>query len=349
PGGDYADPVKAYSDYRASEQGGLHDTLTVMIDELFNQFNYGERSPLAIREFMKMKVTQGAQYLFIIGKGRDPVMQLGRRPLNPGELPDLVPTGGSPSSDMVFAIGLGKGPFVPSFSVGRLPATTPSHVAAYLDKIRETEDPDADNDWQKRVIHLSGGIQPNELSLFRSYMTGFEQIARNKYLGADVVTLFKHSVSPVEFINISDEINEGVNMVTFFGHSASNLTDIDIGYVTDPLLAYNNKQKYPVLLVNGCSAGYFFSDSFNFGEDWILAADRGARNFIANSAFGFDATLRYYTENIYQTGFGDSVMINKGIGDVLAEVDRRLLTGETEASSISAQAQQAVLLGDPAV
>jgi hypothetical protein len=349
PAGDYADPVKAYASYRASAEGGGHDTLTVMIDELYNQFNYGERSPLAVREFMRMKLAQGAEYLFIIGKGRDPLVQLGRRPLNAGEQPDLVPTGGSPPSDIVFAMDLGKGQYVPSFSVGRLPAILPLHVADYLDKIKETEDPDAGFDWQKRVLHLSGGVQPNELTLFRSYMTGFEQIARDKYLGADVKTLGKHSVSPVEFINIAEEVNEGVNLVTFFGHSSSNTTDIDIGRVTDPLLNYHNQAKYPVFLVNGCNAGYFFDNGFNFGEDWVLAGDRGARNFIANSAFGFDATLRYYTETFYKTGLGDSVFINRGIGDVQVEVASRLLTGVTESSTISAQIQQAVLLGDPAV
>jgi hypothetical protein len=238
---------------------------------------------------------------------------------------------------------------VPAVPVGRLPATTSLQVASYLDKIRETESSTSGYDWQKRVLHLSGGVQPGELTLFRRYMDGFEDIARDKYLGGSVRTLGKHSISTVEFINISKEVNEGVNMVTFFGHSASNITDIDIGRVTDPLLSFSNRAKYPIFLVNGCNAGDFFSNGVNFGEDWILAANKGARSFIANSAFGYESILKLYTDTFYASAFSDSLLVNKGVGDAQVEIARRLLTGFEESSFFSAQVQHMVLLGDPSV
>jgi hypothetical protein len=349
PASGYSNPVKAYATHRNTAQGGGYDTLTVMIDELYDQFNYGEKSPRAIREFVRMMVAKHhPKYLFIIGKGRELTAQYHRRAPLPGELPDLVPTGGSPASDAVFSIGFDGGAYVPALPAGRLPATIAAQVAAYLNKIKETEAA-PDYTWQKRVLHLSGGIQPNELTLYRSYVEGFEEIAVRKYLGADVHTLFKHSVSPVEFINISTEVNAGVNFVTFFGHSSSNATDIDIGYATDPLLGYNNKGKYPVLLVNGCYAGEFFSNGVNFGEDWILAPDKGARNFMANSSFGLDGVLKQYTDMFYETGFGDSVLINKGVGDVQKEVAKKMLTNSGGPGFNSAQVHQVLLLGDPSV
>ena len=53
PSSSYGDPVTAYAAYRASVAGGGFDTLTVNVDDLYNQFSYGEKSPLAIYEFLK--------------------------------------------------------------------------------------------------------------------------------------------------------------------------------------------------------------------------------------------------------------------------------------------------------
>lgn len=351
PGLNYANPVRAFAEYRASAVGGGYDTLTVNIDQLYDQFNYGETSPTAIYEFMSFLVAVGKpHYLFLIGKGREVSAGLYRRALNAGELRDLVPTAGTPGSDMAFTAGLKGEPFVPAVATGRLTATNPQQVAAYLNKVIETEALPYTELWRKKILHLSGGIQVNELQSFRGYMDGFAAIAKGDYLGGEVITLGKHGISPIEFINISKEINAGLNMVTFFGHSASNATDIDIGYVSQPVFGYNNNGKYPAFLVNGCNAGEFFNNGVNFGEDWMMATGKGARAFIANSSYGFDSGLRLYTTYFYQAAFSDSLNLTKGIGDVQVETARQYLKDFGNTKSIfTAQVQQMVLLGDPAV
>ncbi len=351
PGLNYANPVRAFAEYRASSSGGSYDTLTVNVDQLYDQFNYGETSPTAIFEFMNYLVAVGKpHYLFLIGKGREVFSGVYRRTLATGELRDLVPTAGTPGSDMAFTAGLKGEPFVPAVATGRLTATNPQQVAAYLNKVIESEALPFTELWRKKVLHLSGGIQVNELQSFRGYMDGFAAIAKSDYLGGEVITLGKHGISPIEFINISKEINAGLNMVTFFGHSASNATDIDIGYVSQPIFGYNNAGKYPAFLVNGCNAGEFFNNGVNFGEDWMMASAKGARAFIANSSYGFDSGLRLYTTYFYQAAFADSINLNKGIGDAQVETARRFLNefGNTK-SVFTAQVQQMVLLGDPAI
>lgn len=344
------DAVAAYASYRSGSEGGGYNTLTLTIDQVYDQFNYGETSPLAIRELMRYMVGEGdPRYLFLIGKGRDVSSGIHRRIPAANEAPDLVPTGGHPSSDMVFTTGLGGEPFVPAVATGRLTATTPAQVAGYLNKVKEIEAAPFDDLWRKKILHLSGGIRPNELVLFKGFMQGFEQIAEGDFLGGDVITLGKHGTDDVEQINISKEVNAGLDLVTFFGHSAVNTTDIDIGNVTDPLLGYDNPGKYPVFLVNGCNAGEYFNNGTNFGENWILATGKGARNFIANSSFGYEDALRSYTTYFYQVGFADSVYLAKGIGDVQNEVARRFLTDFGVTEKITAQVLQMVLLGDPSL
>ncbi len=351
PASSYNDPVKAYAAYRASAQGGSYDTLVVTMDQLYNQFNYGETSPKAIYEFMRFMVDKGQpKYLFLIGKGRD-VNAGFHRLVNPGPqvLKDLVPSAGLPGSDMNFTSGLSGTTYEPAVPTGRLSVTTPAEVASYLNKIKETENPNVIQDWQKRGLHLSGGIQPFELPLFRGYMDGFKATGEGIYWGGSINTIAKRDPSTVELINVSDEINAGVNLVTFFGHSSPSTIDIDIGFASDPVMGYNNSGKYPVMLINGCNAGNFFNNEVNFGEDWIAVSNRGARNFIAHSSFGFVSTLRSYSDYFYRIGFADSVFVKKGVGDLQKEVARQYMQGASASISNITQVQQMVLLGDPAV
>jgi hypothetical protein len=351
PALNYANPVNAYAAYRASAAGGSYDTLVLPMDLLYNQFNYGETSPRAIYEFMRLMVDRGnPKYLFLIGKGRD-VNAAFYRQANQNAIiyKDFVPTGGMPGSDMSFTAGLGGTTYEPAVATGRLSVTSPSEVAAYLNKVKETESSRLGDSWQKKALHLSGGIKPNEMPLFRYFVDGFKEIAEKEYWGASVATISKQDPSPVELINISDQINEGVNMVTFFGHSAPNNTDIDIGFVTDPVMGYNNAGKYPAFLINGCQVGSFFLNDAVIGENWINAANRGARNFIAHSSYGFASSLRKYTTLFYSIAFADSNFVAKGIGDVQKEVARQYMKSVPVMPLHIAQVQQMILLGDPAL
>ncbi len=347
----YPDPVKAYAGYRASTEGGSYDTLVMSIDQLYNQFNFGETSPRAVYEFMRYLVNEGSpRYLFLIGKGRD-VSAGFHRMINPAAtvLKDLVPSAGLPSADIVFTAGLNGTTYEPAVATGRLSASTSLQVAAYLNKIKEVEMSTTPQLWQKEGLHLSGGIQPAELITFRSYLDGFKAIGEEQYWGGEITTVAKRDPNPVELINISDKVNAGVNLITFFGHSSPSTIDIDIGFVSDPTMGYSNPGKYPTFLINGCNAGNFFSNTTAFGEDWILTSNKGARNFIAHSSFGFVSTLRYYSDLFYRVGLADSVFILKGVGDVQKEVARQyMLTAPATMANIT-QVQQMMLLGDPAV
>lgn len=350
PGLGYANPVQAYGGYRASPAGGGYDTLVVSINQLYDQFNYGETSPRAIYQFMKWMVDNGdPQYLFIIGKGLNIEYQNPRVPPIPGEPRNLVPPAGSPSSDLLFTAGINGPAHVPAVATGRISANTPGEVAAYLNKVMETEALPFTDLWRKNVLHLSGGILPAELTAFKSYVDGFGDIAEGYFYGGQVATIAKQEPNPVELINIAQEVNNGVNLITFFGHSSPGTIDIDIGFATDPILGYNNASRYPAFIINGCNAGVFTSKSKAFGEDWILAANKGARNFIAHSSFGFSSALRAYTEMFYQVGFSDAAFTAKGIGDVQKEVARIYLEAYGTSIGSVTQVQQMALLGDPSL
>lgn len=352
PAGEYNDAVKAYAGYRASEAGGSYDTLVVDIHQLYNQFNYGEISPLAIHRFMKYMVDNGSpQYLFIIGKGLDWSLNYHRNPTAPAfnVYKDLVPSAGKPASDMYYTVGLGSSLHQPAVPTGRISATNAAQVAAYLNKVKEMEALPFNDLWRKRIIHLSGGLTPVETQLFRLYLEDFQEVAEDLYLGGSVRAQAKNTTDVGELINISEEVNNGLNLITFFGHSSPETNDFEVGFVTNPALGYNNPGKYPMFLINGCNAADFFTTATRFGEDWVLASNKGATGFMAHTSFGYSNTLRLYSEFFYNVAFGDSVFIRKGVGDIQQEVARRYMQVQPATVGNLTQVSQMLLLGDPAV
>ncbi len=347
----YSNPIKAFAEYRASAAGGNYDTLVVEVSQLFDQFNYGEKSPLAIFHFMKfLCATHTPDYLFIIGKGLTLDYRYYRNPANGAlnEYKDLVPAAGIPPSDMYYTVGLSGTTHEPAVPTGRIPATKPADVAAYLNKVKEMESLPFNALWRKNILHLSGGINPGEPETFRAYMEDFQEIAEGPFLGGKVKAIPKRTTN-IELINISEEVNKGLNLVTFYGHSSPSTIDFDIGFVRDPVLGYNNVGKYPTLLMNGCNAGAFFYPGVIFGEDWINQPNKGAIGFIAHSSYGLSSLLKLYTDVFYSVGYGDSLFIKRGLGDIQKQVAKVFINSFGDNAIHVAQVQQMILLGDPAV
>jgi hypothetical protein len=350
PSSSYANPVKAYADYRASEAGGGYDTLVVDMDLLYDQYSYGETTPLAIYNFMKFMIASGTpRYLFLIGKGL--VLNYGyfRNPVPFVDHKDLVPAAGFPAADILFTAGLNGTNYEPAVPTGRIPANSSEEVAAYLNKVKEAEALPYNDLWRKNLLHLSGGIEEGEPEKFRQYLADYAEIAEGFYLGGSVSARAKRSREIEQNIDVSAEVNNGVGLITFFGHSSPTTLDFDVGFVTNEVLGYHNKGKYPMFLINGCNAGSFFLYGKLFGEDWINASDRGALGFIAHAWYGLESTLRNYSEKFYQVGYSDSLFIGKGVGDIQKETARRYMQTASRSIANITQVQQMILLGDPAV
>ena len=350
PVGGLNDPVRAYAEYRASAAGGKYDTLTVDMDLLMNQFNYGEFSALAVRRFTQFMVDKGSpKFMFIIGRTQQVHFT---RFAKDRYLRDMVPTFGWPGSDNMFSAGLkGSPPFVPAVPVGRLWTDSPQTVLDYLNKVKEHESASQTQSmplWRKNILHLSGGISPFELRLFKNYLDDFRRVAKNKFLGANVTTITKNTDDPVELIGLADQINKGAGIVTLFGHSSLSVTDIDIGFATNDVLGYRNKGRYPLVYASGCVLGNFTFGARTYPIDWVGAPDRGAILFLAHANLAYSYSLKSYGDVFYQTLLGDTTYFNKPFGLAHREMIRKFLRNDKDPIAVS-DAQQMVLQGDPAV
>lgn len=344
---DGINPVTAYEQYREGGSGGGYEVLVAYIDDVFNQFGFGDPGPLAIRNFVRYAVGGDAEYVFLIGKGTTVNHSYYRSDPSGTVLTHFIPTFGYPGSDVLFGVETGQ--LTPSLPVTRLNAYTSGDVKAYLDKVKEMKALPYNVLWRKNLVQLSGGQTPGEQRTFANYIEQFERVAEGDYLGGRATNINKEKSSTVEEIDIAKQVNEGVGLITFFGHSSANVTDIEIGRVSVNEHGYANQGRYPFFLVNGCNAGEIFANTFTFGEDWLHTPNLGAIGFVANSDFALSLSLKRYSDLFYEVAFADEQTFGSTAGNIQKEVASRYLNRYGSDHTALAQVYQTLYQGDPVV
>ncbi|HHH50401.1 MAG TPA: hypothetical protein ENK52_05430, partial [Saprospiraceae bacterium] len=264
--------VQAYADYRASAAGGNFKPLVIDVTQVYDQFGYGIRwHQMAIKNFMALASQHwNSSYLYILGKGVDHVLL--RRSFENWRQFDFVPSFGQPHSDYLFVSKKSKD--VPRMAVGRIAAKSPEDVQLYLNKVKEFEATASlpqtieDKAWMKRVLHFGGG-DANIQDFIASGLNNLKDILENSQQGGDVKSFFKNSTDVIQSSQVEEvkkNINQGTGLLTFFGHSAPNTLDFDVGSPEE----YENKGKYPLFFAVGCNTNRMFEKDHTLSEDFVL-------------------------------------------------------------------------------
>lgn len=311
-----ASSVQNYANYRQSVAGGSNSVITAYIDDLYDQFAYGNRkNPLAIKQFCRYLVSvlnTPPKYLFLIGKGVKQE-EVGASSANWNL--SIVPSMGYPSSDNLITAGLNNtNSLIPYIPIGRLAATTNNDVEHYLSKVIQHEQPGIE-EWKKNVLHFAGGYDQSQQDSFAQYLYGYSEIIKDTLFGGTVYTFKKTSTAPIQ-INVSDSvktlINNGTSLITLFGHGAVTGFDQAIDNVDD----YSNSGKYFLMLANSCYSGDIQTPATNSAsENFVLADQKGAIAFLASSSLGIVYPLNAYSTEIYRAI--SYYQYNKGVGDIV--------------------------------
>jgi hypothetical protein len=346
---DATDWVEEYAKYRESQEGGSFNPVIANVDQLYDQFAYGvNRHFIAFRNFgyWTQKNYTKPEFMFIIGKGRE--YRENRLESQIQENVDAyVPTWGNPGSDNMI-LSTNELP-LPIYPIGRLAAKNAQEVKEYLEKVIEHDEnlnnPQTIEDrlWQKRVLHLSGGDASLQETLANN-LAIMEDTLENNAFGAEVTTYYKKSIEAIE-VATSDRIfkliNDGISIITFFGHSSVGKFDFSIDNIDE----YSNKGKYPLVFSLGCYSGNIHTDVEGISEQFVVRKDKGAICFIAASGTAyvgqqFQAGLNYY-ERLGKEDYG------KPIGTILNNVIEEF-SSNTNFTYVTFL-QQLTLHGDPAI
>lgn len=332
--------AKEYSKFRESDEGEAFKVELVYIDQLYDHFNYGIKSPLAIKNYLTYKFYESTpSNLLLLGKAFS-------AHTGTNGPTDLVPSLGYPASDLLLSSGIISPIDVYGISTGRIPALTNKEVTDYITKLKRNLA--LPNQVQrKNVFHFSGGKNKSEINHFGNIMDAIAKVATSSDFELNLKSARKTEAVEVQNLNFTADLNEGQGLVSFFGHSSYNVIDFNIGYVTNPELGYKNNRS-PVLFFNGCAFNNYFREIKTMSLDWILGSpDLGAVGIIGQSYYGYEGALTKHGTVLYQTIFNSDE--EPTVGEALRITSERIANEPNFQYLDVLNNSQTLLLGDPAV
>lgn len=357
-------PVNDYKVYRSSAAGGGYNAKIYLTEEIIDQFGFGiKKNPAGVRDFLRYarnKFATTPKHVFIIGRGMTYIQQRTYESYPNIDQLNLVPTFGFPASDALLVAEPGSSQ--PEMSIGRLSVIYPSEVSIYLKKVKEFEQAQAlqsplikDKAWMKNVVHIIGAGDAALDAVLSQNMDAYKNIIKDTLYGADVFTFNKTSTDAVS--QLSDKsieylINNGLSMITYFGHSSSTTLEFNI----DNPENYSNYGKYPVFLGLGCNVGSFFGYSTlrlqtykeTLSEKYVLAPDRGMIGVVGSTHFGIVHYLNIWAERAYQQMTYKNY--GKSIGEIIKETAADVFQYTTQEDFYArCNAEETLYHGDPAI
>ncbi len=343
--------IEEYANYRSSNQGGGYNTLVVKVQDLYDQFAWGlNRHPLSIRNFAwwVKKNWSTPKYILLIGKGLE-YYRVRTASALASNTQYYLPTWGVPGSDNLLVAG--NNGYTPIIPIGRVACWNTDDLRIYFEKVKQFEaarnkPQTIDNRlWMKNLLHLGGGnaANPGEQQLIRNYLKNFEDILATSRFGSHTMSYYKTSSDPIQQPQtdlIFDYINNGVSLVTFFGHSGLGVFDLTIDFPEN----YHNQGKYYWMLSLGCYAGNIHTTTRGIGERFVFMEEAGPIAFTATAGQGFISALGTYVSKLYDL-LGNS-MYGQGLGNILQATNGNFSEGNFGIDLIR---QQFNLLGDPSL
>ena len=294
--------IESGKEYGAYRDSSGFKTIVSNIDQLYDQFSFGIRKhPMSIRNYVNAIINYwkyDPTYLFLCGKS----ISMNNNTARFGSLfeDNIVPTWGVLGADAGFTTGLKPGTVLdPAVATGRLAVANNDQLRDYLRKVKDYESAGVE-EWMKQILHFGGGSSEIEQSSFKNYLLEYEDLIEDSLFGGYVHTFLKNSSDPLQ-LNLSDSvtnmINNGISLMTFFGHAYGNNFDQSI----DDPENYQNTGRYPFILANSCLIGNVHSASNNSGsEQFVLARDKGAIGFLGSSSLGVPTYLNRYSREFYK-------------------------------------------------
>lgn len=357
-----------YANYRSGVSGGEYRTLVISTRNIYDQFNYGEPSPVAIGRFVDYMISRGVRAtkhnLFIIGHGVTLPERIKK------ELINEVPTFGDPGSDILLVANLTNSPYdnpnVPAIPIGRFQAFEKSQITAYLEKVMyyEAETRSGSTNpsalaWRKNILEVIGAKRFYELSDFdnvfnRSAARKVDEPVPFDWKPQRIANTAQAStaVNPsdpdaaIASAPITSHIQNGIGSLTYFGHGAQLATQYNLASVPA-----NPNKRFPFLYITGCGVGNIFTSHSvsTIPGYWLNPSDRGAIAMVANSYKAYVNTGDTYMQDLYSEFFGTTDLYRKSIGQAVQSLANTSVSPSPSNESMIAHVNQTNVLGDPAI
>ena len=277
--GDFATALRPL--VRAHEAEGKTSAV-VPVGELYDEFNFGERSPFAIKRFLWAAThhwKKAPRCLLLNGRASiDPRNYLGF-----GNL-DYVPTRIIASSSLMTASDDWFSDFTntgyPTIATGRLPVSTPVEAQTVIGKIATYEGNSTNGPWTSNAIFVADKDDPSDD--FTGDSQTVQALLPSNVLATDI---FVDDVGvDAARTDIVNSINSGQLLVNYLGHGSEEQWSGSDIFDETTVSTLTNSSQLPIFLIMDCLNG-FFQDVYAepLGVSLILAQNGGGVAVLAST------------------------------------------------------------------
>ncbi|HKV78413.1 MAG TPA: C25 family cysteine peptidase [Candidatus Sulfotelmatobacter sp.] len=308
----------------------------IPVGNLYDEFNFGEHSPLAIKRFLQAALKNWKRppaYLLLNGRASvDPRNYLGF-----GNL-DLVPTRIVPSSSLMTAsddwFSDFKGNGTPTIATGRLPVSTIEEAKVVAEKISTYEGQSTNGSWTSNALFVA------DKDDIESFTQDTQTVQAGMPSTMQMTNIFVDNVGVSSARGqIANSINSGQALVNYLGHgSEEQWAGPDI-FDENTVNSLTNGSQLPVFLIMDCLNG-LFQDVYAqpLGVSLILAPNGGGVAVLASSGLNQPTPQTDLDAMVVQSMFTAKGM---ALGDAIVTAKSNIADPDVRRTF--------VLFGDPAM
>ena len=256
------------------QRQGLRVT-AVSLQQIYDEFGYGQQSPAAIRHFLEYAAQAWAppapHYVLLVGDASSEIPGAHGGINLPGSnlLPtSLVPTSydGYVASDTWFALANSS---VPHMAIGRFPVQTVAELTTMVNKtIAYETTPASDHGWFNSALLVADDDQS-------SFDTQSDALAEElKVNGYSVHDLHMKDNDNIRY-EIVSAINQGVGFLNYIGHGNERVWGDEFVFHIDDVRMLKNADRLPIFTTFTCSNGAFAQPGVDSLAEALLRADHG--------------------------------------------------------------------------
>jgi hypothetical protein len=260
--GDFSSSLQSL---QALRQGQGIQTMLVDVEDVYDEFSFGQKSPNALKDFLSYARTnwkKAPKYVLLGGMASfDPrnYMGLGNTDFVPTKI--VMTEHLETASDDWFVDFNNDG--MPEMALGRLPARNADEAARMVQKL----------------VNYDQSASGAGVLLVADVNKGFDFEHNNDLLksivpGTTAVQDIRRASDPQAHQNLIDALNQGKKLVNYTGHGSVDIWEASLLTSTDAA-GLANAQKLSLVVAMTCLNGYFFDERFESLAHALVNAQNG--------------------------------------------------------------------------
>ena len=269
------------------------ETLGVPIEEVYDEFGFGEPRPEAVRDFLSHAFHHWARsprYVLLLGDASYDFKDAKRTGVQNHVPPFLIEDSFMWTvSDPAYASVNGDD-VLPDLALGRLPAQSVEQAQAMVDKVLA---------WENAGFDLSGRAvlvadNPDDAGDFEG---DAETLAQSFLAGRDKKRIYLSRLGATTRDSLYEAFDKGSSLMSYMGHGAIALWASENVFNFGDVANLAPQPQQPFLMTINCLNGYFHYPFLNsLSEELVKAEGKGAIGAFAPSSLSVNWAARLYHE-----------------------------------------------------